>query len=437
MLRKLKLITVLFLLIAAQARAELTIDITQTVEGATPIAIAPFTWSGQQAAPENIAAVIAADLSRSGRFEPLPNADIQPPPQWGQPLEFSLWRARKMQYMVVGSLQRRGPDQYVVQFQLFDIKLGTQLTGYSITSQVSHLRKTAHQVSDLIYQTLTGERGAFDTHIAYVTVVTDTGGRKSYNLSIADADGFNEQIIYTSPQPILSPNWSPDGRQLAYVSYTRGRPELYIQNIRTRIAKRVSDFPGLNNAPAFSPDGKRLALTLSKDGNSEIYILNLQTNHLQRITHNYAIDTEPAWMPDGRSLIFTSDRGGSPQLYQVDVDQSGQNNRPRRLTFEGNYNARAAISPKGTQVAMVNRNAKGFHIAVLDLKNNYLTVLTDNPLDESPSFSPNGQMIIYASESAGKGVLAEVSIDGRAHQRLRFQRGDVREPTWSPFMNSN
>jgi TolB protein len=331
----------------------------------------------------------------------------------------------------------RGPNQYVVQFQLFDIKQGTQLTGYSISSQTSRLRKTAHQVSDLIYQTLTGERGAFDTHIAYVTVVTDQGGRRSYNLSIADADGYNEQIIYTSSQPILSPAWSPDGQELAYVSYTRGRPELYIQNIQTRIAKRVAAYPGLNNAPEFSPDGKQLALTLSKDGNPEIYILDLLSNRLQRITYNSSIDTEPAWMPDGRSLIFTSDRGGSPQLYQIDIGQAGQRTRPRRLTFEGNYNARAAISPKGTHVAMVSRNAKGFHIAVLDLKNQYLTVLTDNPLDESPSFSPNGQMIIYATENAGKGILAAVSIDGRAHQRLRFQRGDVREPTWSPFMNSN
>lgn len=432
-----KLIILLCLLLTAPLRAELTIDITQTVEGATPIAIAPFSWAGPQAAPENIAAIIAADLRRSGRFEPLPEADIQPPPQWGQPLQFPMWRARNIEYMVVGGMQVRGPDQYVVQFQLFDIKQGTQLTGYSITSQGARLRKTAHQISDLIYQTLTGERGAFDTHIAYVTVVTDRGGRKSYNLSIADADGFNEQIIYTSPQPVLSPTWSPDGRQLAYVSYSRGRPELYIQNIQTRIAKRVAAFPGLNNAPAFSPDGKQLAMALSKDGNAEIYIMDLTTSRLTRLTRNYAIDTEPAWLPDGSGIIFTSDRGGSPQLYQIDIDRFGRKASPRRLTFEGNYNARAAVSPKGTHVAMVHRNPKGFHIAVLDLQNHYLTVLTENPLDESPSFSPNGQMIIHATENAGKGVLSAVSIDGRAQQRLRFQRGDVREPTWSPFMNSN
>lgn len=435
MLRKLILLSVL--MFAAQARAELTIDITQTVEGATPIAIAPFTWQGQQPPPENIAEIISADLSRSGRFAPLPKSDIQPAPKWGQALQFPVWRARNIDYMVVGGLQMRGPNQYVVQFQLFDIKKGTQLTGYSITSQASRLRKTAHQVSDLIYQTLTGERGAFDTHIAYVTVVTDQGGRRSYNLSIADVDGYNEQIIYSSSQPILSPAWAPNGEEIAYVSYTHGRPELFIQNIRTRIAKRVAAYPGLNNAPAFSPDGQELALTLSKDGNPEIYILDLQTNRLQRITNNYAIDTEPAWMPDGRSLVFTSDRGGSPQLYQVNIDRNRQHSRPRRLTFEGSYNARAAISPKGTHIAMVSRNKKGFHIAVLDLQNKYLTVLTNNPLDESPSFSPNGQMIIYATRDSGKGVLAEVSIDGRAHQRLRFQRGDVREPTWSPFMNSN
>jgi TolB protein len=432
-----KLILLLLLSFSVQVRAELTIDITQTVEGATPIAIAPFTWSGQQTAPEDIAQIVAADLKRSGRFEPLPDADIQPTPQWGQPMQFSMWRARKIEYMVVGGIQQRGRDQYVVQFQLFDIKQGTQLTGYSITSPTSRLRKTAHQISDLIYQKLTGERGAFDTHIAYVTVVTDRGGRKSYNLSIADADGFNEQIVYTSSQPILSPSWSPDGKQLAYVSYTRGRPEIYIQNIQTRIAKRVAAYPGLNSAPAFSPDGRQLAMVLSKDGNPEIYLMDLASGRLQRMTHSYAIDTEPAWLPDGSGLIFTSDRGGTPQLYKISLERFARNTRPTRLTFEGSYNARAAISPKGTHVAMVHRNDKGFHIAVLDLQNRYLTVLTDNRLDESPSFAPNGQMIIHATESGGRGILAAVSIDGRAQQRFRFQRGDVREPTWSPFINSN
>lgn len=432
-----KIILFISLIASAPAWAELTIDITQTVDGATPIAIAPFSWSGPQAVPENIAAIIASDLSRSGRFAPMPEADIQPPPQWGQPLQFPMWQARNIEYMVVGGLQVRSQEQYVVQFQLFDIKKGTQLTGYSITSHPSKLRKTAHQISDLIYQTITGERGAFDTHIAYVTVVTDRNGRKSYNLSIADADGYNEQIIFSSVQPVLSPTWSPDGRQLAYVSYSRGRPELYVQNIQTRIAKRVAAYAGLNNAPAFSPDGKQLAMTLSKDGNAEIYVMDLASSRLQRITRSYAIDTEPSWLPDGSGLIFTSDRGGSPQLYQIDIDRFGRRSPAKRLTFEGNYNARAAISPKGTHVAMIHRNDKGFHIAVLDLQNRFLTVLTDNRLDESPSFSPNGQMIIYATENAGKGVLSAVSIDGRAQQRLRFQRGDVREPTWSPFMNSN
>ena len=432
-----KLLLLFCLLISSHVRAELTIDITQVVDGATPIAIAPFSWTGQQTAPENIAAIIASDLSRSGRFDPSPEADIQPPPQWGQPLQFSMWRARNIEYMVVGGIQLRGRDQYVVQFQLFDIKQGTQLTGYSISSSKSKLRKTAHKISDLIYQTLTGERGASDTHIAYVTVVTDRGGRKSYNLSIADADGYNEQIVFTSAQPVLSPTWSPDGKHLAYVSYSRGRPELYIQNIKTRIAKRVAAYAGLNNAPAFSPDGKQLAMALSKDGNAEIYVMNLDSSRVQRLTRSYGIDTEPAWLPDGSGIIFTSDRGGSPQLYQIDISRFGRKTKPQRLTFEGNYNARAAVSPKGTHVAMVHRNEKGFHIAVLELQSRYLTILTDNRLDESPSFSPNGQMIIHATENAGKGVLSAVSIDGRATQRLRFKRGDVREPTWSPFINSN
>ena len=332
---------VMLLLIAARAHAELTIQITQGLEGAMPIAIVPFGWQGKGAPAQDVSSIIVADLTRSGRFAPLPIKQLVAQPHEASAVDFADWRKLAVDNLVVGDVSLLPDGRYQVRFQLLDVFRATQLTGYSIVSQAGSLRQTAHQISDIIYQALTGQRGAFDTYIAYVTVVTAKDGKKTYRLAIADADGYNEQIIYESPQPLLSPAWAPDGKRLAYVSFTRGRPEIYIQNVITKHAERVAAFPGLNNAPAWSPDGQRLAMTLSKDGNADIYILDLQTRKLQRITTSYAIDTEAAWMPDGRSLVFTSDRGGRPQLYQVDIGAAGAIGQVRRLTFDGDYNARA------------------------------------------------------------------------------------------------
>ena len=432
-LRQVFAIALLGLALISPSHAVLTIEITQGVSGASPIAIVPFAWVGNGPPPQQLHAIVAADLQRSGFFQPLPEQDLVARPHSANQVNYTNWRALNVDHLVVGSMQAMPDGTYQVQFQLLDVYKQTQLAGYSIRSRKTDLRRTAHQISDIIYKTITGKPGAFDTRIAYITVTEDQQKQKSYRLAVADSDGHNEQIVYESKHPLMSPSWAPDGQRLVYVSFSRGRPEIYIQNIVTRQFERIVSFQGINSAPVFSPDGSRLALTLSKDGNPEIYLLDLKTKNLSRVTRHYAIDTEPAWMPDGKGLVFTSDRGGSPQLYRISVNAQGATGRAKRLTFEGSYNARGAVSPDGRYLAMVHREDGQFQIAVQDLKAGHFRILTDSRLDESPSFSPNGSMIIYATEDNYRGVLAAVSVDGRSQQRLSLRTGDVREPAWSPF----
>ncbi len=411
------------------AQAALTIEITQGMEGALPVAIVPFDWEGPlPEAPVDMAGVITSDLYRSGRFAPLPEKDFLARPHEGSQINFTNWRILDVDNLVVGRLRTVG-DEYVVQFQLFDVFRTTQVTGYSIRTNEQNLRHTAHQISDIIYEALIGEPGAFATRIAYVTETRNASGKRRYSLQVADADGFNPQPVLNSSQPLMSPSWSPDGKKLAYVSFENGRPHIFIQNVRTGSRQLVSSHKGLNGAPAWSPDGRRLAIVLSKDGSPDIYILNLDNNRLQRLTRSYAIDTEPAWTPDGRSIIFTSDRGGGPQIYRVGIADG----REERLTFEGPYNARASLSPDGQLLAMVHGDNGIYNIAVMEMDTGALRVLTDARLDESPSFAPNGSMILYATEDRNRGVLQAVSVDGRVRQRLFLQQGDAREPAWSPY----
>ena len=415
---------------AGLSQAALTIEITEGAEGALPMAVVPFGWSGPGAPPkEDIAAIVAADLARSGRFKPLPEGDLLARPHSAEEVEFRDWRALGVDSLVVGRVQPHGNGGYMVRFQLFDVFRGEQLVGYNIPTTSRQLRTTAHRIADIVYEKLTGERGAFATRVAYITSVRQADGSDKVSLRIADADGHSPQTIVSSKEPLMSPAWSPDGRRIAYVSFEKRKPAIYIQEVFTGRRQKVASYPGINSAPAWSPDGRQLAMTLSKDGNPDIFVMDLASRKIRPLTRHYAIDTEPAWSPDGKSIVFTSDRGGRPQIYRVPASGG----RAQRLTFENSYNARASYSPDGRMLTLVTRVDGVFRIAVLNLASSSMQVLSRGKLDESPSFAPNGRMIIYATKEKGRSVLAAVSVDGRVRQRLALDVGDVREPSWSPY----
>lgn len=421
-------VLVLLLVAAAPAPAVLTIEITQGLDSGVPIAVVPFRWDGPGQPPQSVSDIVEADLARSGRFRVLARAELPALPHEDRQVVFKDWRAVKAEALVIGSVRAQPPGKYQVEFRLYDVFKGSQLAGYRYTVGAGYLRKVAHQIADVIYEKLIGVPGAFNTRIAYIT---KEGGPRGavYKLQVADSDGHDPQTIVTSSEPLLSPAWSPDGQRLAYVSFEDKRAKVYLQELASGRRELVAEHRGLNSAPAFSPDGRRLALALSRDGNPEIYVLDLATRELRRLTYDPAIDTEPAWSPDGRHIVFTSDRPGQPQLYRV----AAEGGAAERLTFEGDYNARASFSPDGRMLALVSRHQGRYHIATLDLGSRALAVLTDTPLDESPSFAPNGHLILYATEVRGRGVLASVSVDGRVRQLYRLKEGDVREPAWSPF----
>ena len=414
--------------LSGASNAVLTIEITRGAETGQPVAIVPFKFDGKGVPPQVVSDVIGADLTRSGRFEVLPARDYVSRPHEDKDVVFKDWRILKAEALVIGGVRALGNKQYQVQFRLYDVFKETQLAGYRYTVSESMLRTVAHQIADIIHEKLTGEPGAFNTRIAYVTQ-DGTARTGTHKLQIADSDGFNPITVVSSREPLMSPAWSPDGQQLAYVSFEQKRSKVYLQNVIDGRRELVAEFAGINSAPAWSPDGKQLALTLSKDGNAEIYVLTLRSRALRRITNDPAIDTEPAWSPDGRTLVFTSDRAGRPQLYRVSADGG----RATRLTFEGEYNARASYAPDGRSLTLVSAYRNQFRIATLRLDSGALQVLTDTTLDESPSFAPNGRMILYATEVRGRGVLASISAEGRTRQLYRFEQGDVREPAWSPY----
>ncbi len=410
------------------AQAVLKIDITEGFEGALPIAVVPFQWrGGSKLVNGDVSAIIASDLARSGKFSPAAEKDLIARPQKLADVHYKTWRIAGMDHIVIGSVALQRDGTYQVEFRLIDILKAKQVLGYSFTATKDTIRTVAHQISDHVFTHITGMPGAFGTRIAYVTVKRSKKNSSS-RLQVSDTDGYNPQTLLTSNEPIMSPAWSPNGAELAYVSFENGQAEIFTHNVRTGIRKSRAKYKGLNGSPAWSPDGKKLAVTLSKDGNADIYIVNLRDNKLKRLTNHWAIDTEAIWTPDGRSIIYTSSRSGKPQLYKQSVRTSS---RPERLTYEGGYNASASISEDGKHIAYVHGEGNVYRIAVLELKTKSSRILTDGPLDESPEFAPNNSMILFASQERRKAVLAAVSVDGRQKQRLEFTDGEVREPSWA------
>ena len=416
-------------LLASTAYAELTIEITEGIKR-RPIAVVPFGWEGNSAnMPVDIASVISSDLTRSGRFAPIAEDDMLQKPTSGVDMDFGDWSILGVEAVVVGRVTQTGDNAYTVQFQLFDVFGRDQLVGYRMPASRGTIRRVAHRAADMIYEKLTGIKGVFDTKVAYVTAEERRNGRL-YSLIVSDQDGENEHKIMESNDPIMSPAWSPDSRRLAYVSFEGNHSSIFIQTLRSGNRIRVSSKPGINGAPAFSPDGRRLVVTLGGvDGNLDIYTLDINSRQTKRVTAHRAIDTEGSWSPDGRYIYFTSDRSGGPQIYRV----SANGGTPERVTFEGSYNARPRLSPDGSKLAMVHLDRGNYRIAVMDMTRKDLLVLSAGSQDESPSFAPNSDTLIYATRPGRNGVLESVTADGLIRQRLASGQGDVREPVWSPF----
>ncbi|HEX7326163.1 MAG TPA: Tol-Pal system beta propeller repeat protein TolB [Rhodanobacteraceae bacterium] len=426
------LLLVVVALFSAPAGAQgLTVQIVNGVASAIPITVVPFGQEGSgPASPVNVAQIVSMDLDRCGQFRALPTSEIVESPTTGSQIKFATWKQLKQDYIVVGRTAYNG-GVLKADFELWNVNTQQQLLGLSITGQGSDLRRVAHQIADQIYQKITGVRGAFDTRIAYVTQV-GTGKNIQYSLVVADSDGYYPQTVVRSHEPLLSPAWSPDGKELAYVSFESGDSAIYIQNIATGARRVVSARPGINGAPRFSPNGQELAVALSFSGAEEIYTMNLGTGALTQLTHSISINTEPRWMPGGNNIVFTSDRSGKPQLYEIPATGGA----PQRLTFQGQYNADSSISYDGKKIAMVQGNGNVYRIAVMDRAlGGQETFVSPGNLDDSPSWAPNASMLLYSATEGPHGVLYAVSADGRVRQRLVLANGSVQSPQWGPYRN--
>lgn len=410
----------LALMLPSLAQAELTIEITGAGANRIPVAIAKF--EGEDALPKDITSIIRADLERTGLFNMI-DAGSRPISE-NASLDFGSWKSSGANAVLTGSVVPVTGGKYEARFRLYDTARRAPLGGMIFLFSASQNRATAHRIADVVYEKLMGEPGVFSTRIAYVL---KTGSR--YELQVADADGQNAQAALTSTEPIISPAWSPDGSRLAYVSFEKKKPVIYVHSLATSRRDIVANFKGSNSAPAWSPDGTRIAVVLTKDGSSQLYSVNADGGGVQRIASSAGIDTEPTFSPDGAFIYFTSDRGGSPQLYRIPATGG----EAQRISFEGNYNVTPRPAPDGKTLAYIARSSGNFQLSVLDLGSRQTQVLTDSHKDESPSFAPNGRMILYATEMGGRGVLAAVSSDGRVKQKLFVPAGDVREPAWGPL----
>ena len=430
MLNRFKFIVFVALFVFGVARADLVIDV-QGMAKPAPVAIVPFGWEGDgPEIPLDVVKVIRDDLFRSGRFAPIDESKMLQKPTDGADVDFKDWGFVGVEAVVVGKVIQTGANAYNLQFQLFDVFGRRQLVGYRMPASRGTMRGAAHRAADMIYKELTGIDGVFRTKVAYVTAKREGEGRL-YSLIVSDQDGFNEHTIMESADPIMSPAWSPDSRQLAYVSFEGNQSSIFVQTLRTGNRFKVSSKPGINGAPSFSPDGRKLVVTLGgAEGNLDIYVLDINSRRTTRLTTHRAIDTEGTWSPDGRYIYFTSDRSGGPQIYRI----SANGGTPERVTFEGSYNARPRLSPDGKRLAMVHNDRGNYRIAVMSLARKDLLVLSRGRQDESPSFAPNSDILIYATRQGRNGVLETVSADGLIRQKMASRAGgDVREPVWSPF----
>jgi len=419
------LLAACLLFFAGAVQAQFTIEITGGGANQIPIAVMQFADEG--VLPASITDIIEADLLRSGRFRTQYAGGVNPLPTEPAQVNFSDWKSRNTDALVIGAAQKLPDGRFEVRFRLLDVPKQSQLAGVAFTLTGAQVRATAHRIADVIYEKLTGERGVFSTRIAYIVKQNSR-----FELRIADADGQGAQVALASREPIISPSWSPDGTRLAYVSFESKKPVVYVHSLITGQRHVVANFRGSNSAPAWAPDGKQLAVVLSKEGGSQLYLMNADGSNVRRLAQSGAIDTEPFFSPDGQFIYFTSDRGGSPQIYRMPA----AGGEPSRITFDGGYNVSPRLSQDGKTMAFVSRRDGHFQLAVMDLESRQVQILTDTQRDESPSFAPNGRMILYASEVGSRGVLAAVSADGRVKQRLSVQAGDVREPAWGPFLEN-
>lgn len=421
------LVSAFLLFFAISANAQNIVFVTKGVDNPTKIAVVPFAWTGGRLS-EDIAKIVSNDLEFSGQFEATEPGRMLSFPRAEAEVHYRDWKVLGSEYLVIGSITQQA-GRYYASYELFDVvqqkRVFAKLT---VDGTETQLRDMAHHISDKIYETITGIRGIFSTKLIYIEAFQKP---QKYRLMLSDIDGARSRMLLESRYPLLSPVWSPNGQRVAYVSFEAGnKPAIYIQDIATGKRQQMTNFRGLNGAPAWSPDGQKLAMALSKDGNPEIYVMNVLTRQLTRVTNHFAIDHEPSWSADGSSLFFTSDRGGKPQIYQVHL-ASGQQ---ERVTFDGDYNARGRVSPDGKSLVMLNkRPGTTHHIAAQDIKTGNLRILSETNLDESPTIAPNGAMLMYATRSGGKGVLAAVSLDARVKILQPPKQGDVREPAWSPF----